>query len=103
MKIKEMTDEEFMRLMQAAHRAQIKEIQERLDRERKACLWITRARDIALDPAAATPEENAQIARCPHCARLIERVRASLQGGGPPRLIVPSLPAVAPLDSPLPL
>ena len=68
-----MTDPEFMRLMAAAHRAQLKKIGERLARERKDCVKFMRARQIALNPDAATPEEKAQIARCPHCTRTIEQ------------------------------
>lgn len=75
---KTVNDAEFMRLLSAAHRAGVKKIGERLARERKNCLQITRAREIALNPDVATPEETAQIARCPHCAKLVEQMKAGL-------------------------
>jgi hypothetical protein len=73
-----MNDAEFMRLLSAAHRAGVKKIGERLVRDRKDCLKITRAWLIALDPDMLTPEETAQIARCIHCAKLVEQMQAHL-------------------------
>jgi hypothetical protein len=59
-RIAAMSDAEFMRLLSAAHRAGVKTIGERLARERKDCVLITRARLIALNPEAATQEERAR-------------------------------------------
>jgi hypothetical protein len=66
-------DQELMKLLRAARRAEMQEFSQWLAAERKDCVSIVRARKIALNPAAATPEERAQIARCPHCARTIEQ------------------------------
>jgi hypothetical protein len=73
-----MNDTEFMQFLSAAHRAGVKKIGDRLAQERKDCLKITRARLIALNPDAATPQEKAQIAACPHCAKLVEQMKAGL-------------------------
>jgi hypothetical protein len=73
-----MNNAEFMRKLAAAHRGQLNKIGERLARERKDCVEFMRARLIALNPDAATPEEKAQVARCPHCARLLKQLQDRL-------------------------
>jgi hypothetical protein len=73
-----MNDAEFMQLLSAAHRAGVKKIGERLTQERKNCLRIMRARLIALNPDAASPEEKEHFAACPHCAKLVSRMSTGL-------------------------
>src|SRR5437016_12069439 len=73
-----MTDDELMRLLKAAHRVEVNEIQTWLTQERASCLSLPRARQLALNPQAATPPEEAQLASCRHCARLVEQLQASL-------------------------
>ncbi len=73
-----MNDEELMRLLRAARHAEAKDLPRRLANERASCLSIIRARALALNPLAATPEENAQLARCPHCAKLVSRMSTGL-------------------------
>jgi hypothetical protein len=73
-----MTDQEVMKLLRAVRRVEMQELGQWLARERKDCVDFMRARQIALNPDAATPEENAQIARCPHCARLLKQLQEGL-------------------------
>jgi hypothetical protein len=73
-----MNDEELMRLLRAARIADAKDLSVRLANERASCLSIMRARALALNPLGATPEENAQLARCPHCARMVSRMSKGL-------------------------
>lgn len=73
-----MTENEVMSLLLADRRREIEEIRDAIDRERKDCLPVTRAYQIALDPTAATEAERRQLVACAHCARTVEVSRQHL-------------------------
>jgi hypothetical protein len=74
-----MNDQTLMSLLRANRRLEIAELQQWLESERKDCLPITRARQIALNLDDATAQEKAHLARCAHCAKLVEQIQREEQ------------------------
>ncbi len=73
-----MTEREVMRLLKGVHELEMQEMEERLARERVACVPLLRARELVLDPGRWTKEEREHVSGCRRCTRLLERAERTI-------------------------